>query len=386
MTVDAPPHVRGIHNPLGKSHLSYVAVASRALDIGSQVGGVMEVNPGRGRHHIDLAPEDGLARVIQLHQFHDLGVIRDSALMAAHTENNRWKAGLRSSGSAGMAARAGHLALDDVSVVRVCDGLWWSWGRLFGAPGQHYAHQCRPPAGGGDADQPGTTLGALRTVYSALVMAITRDDLMDRYSSRTGRIWSRVESERPTSYWEQNRVGGRRLARRLIDRWLDPAAEQYVLDAGCGLGRVAEHLAGRGARVVGLDLLPRFNRRHSVPRLSFVEGDIKSCCCPSGTFTVALLQEVLEDYSPPERLSVFKGLTEWGMKRIILVTRTTSPWGRWAERLAAPEEAEAVDTVELYREIHLSTSYFLTRREKVRRRNYEVEIAEFTLSLHGAEV
>jgi hypothetical protein len=57
------------------------------------------------------------------------------------------------------------------------------------------------------------------------------------------------------------------------------------------------------------------------------------------------------------------------------------------ERTASDEAPASVEeAVELYRQIHLSTSYFLTRREKVRRRNYEVEIAEFTLSHHRAGV
>jgi SAM-dependent methyltransferase len=53
-------------------------------------------------------------------------------------------------------------------------------------------------------------------------------------------------------------------------------ADALVLDVGCGPGQLAAHLAGRGRRAVGLDLVPamlHLARRRS-PGLPLVHGDL----------------------------------------------------------------------------------------------------------------
>jgi SAM-dependent methyltransferase len=65
---------------------------------------------------------------------------------------------------------------------------------------------------------------------------------------------------------------------RLLE--LEPGAE--VLDLACGHGRIANRLAGRGARVTGLDRSPRFlelARQDAAARgvdVEYVEGDMRS--------------------------------------------------------------------------------------------------------------
>jgi SAM-dependent methyltransferase len=67
----------------------------------------------------------------------------------------------------------------------------------------------------------------------------------------------------------------------LVWRVLELEPEMEVLDLACGLGRIANRLAERGARVTGLDATPMFLER---PRLDaaargvdveYVEGDMR---------------------------------------------------------------------------------------------------------------
>jgi SAM-dependent methyltransferase len=217
-------------------------------------------------------------------------------------------------------------------------------------------------------------------------MPVDRATLSRLYAGEQGRAWDRIESERPSTYWEENVIGGRRLARRTIVHWLEPLTRQTVLDAGCGAGGFAAHLAGLGARVVGIDLLPRFRAAPRVKGLRFAVGDIRQPAALAGAFTTAILQEVLEDYPPEERVGVVQTLAGWGARRLILVTRIQSSWGDWADRVSARGGRGPVDTVTLFRGIHLETPYFLTRRETVKRRNHAAEVAEFTLAHDGAGV
>ena len=268
-----------------------------------------------------------------------------------------------------MTAVAGHLAFDDVGVVAVGDRLGWRFGRCRRAAD----HKSRQDDGGEDDER-----------YSPAAMS-DRSSLALRYRGAYGRYWERVERSRPTSYWEQNLVAVRRQARRLLMRWLDPLSEQTVVDVGCGLGALSLQLARQGARVVGLDLLPRFSALPE-PSLSFVVGDLRQPVAASGRFSAAILDEILEDYPGSERLDIVRATAEWRAERLLLVNRLTSGWGGWIDRSAVPSGTDPVDTVELYRGIHLETPYFLARRGILRRRNCSLELAEFTLSHQWAEV
>lgn len=217
-------------------------------------------------------------------------------------------------------------------------------------------------------------------------MTLDHATLEQLYSGEPGRAWDRIERERPATYWEENAIGGRRLARRTIVHWLEPLTRQTVLDAGCGTGALGVHLAGLGATVLGIDLLPRFRPVPRVAGLRFAVADLRERVAPRAAFTAAVLQEVLEDYPAEERVEVVRALGEWGIRRLILVTRIESSWGDWADRLSSRARRAPVDVVALLRGIHLETPYFLTRRETLRRRNHAAEIAELTLSHDGAGV
>ena len=175
-------------------------------------------------------------------------------------------------------------------------------------------------------------------------------------------------------------IGGRRLARRTIVHWLEPLTRQTVLDAGCGAGGLAAHLAGLGAKVVGIDLLPRFRsaparqgtalRDRGRPRAGGARGSVHHRDSAGGARGLSA--------RGAGRIWCGRSPT-WGARRLILVTRVQSSWGDWADRLSAKGGRAPVDTVTLFRGIHLETPYFLTRRETVKRRNHAAEVAEFTL-------
>jgi len=83
-------------------------------------------------------------------------------------------------------------------------------------------------------------------------------------------------------------------------------ANRRVLDAGCGTGYGAYHLATNGASsIVGIDLDPRsirYARRHfSAPNLSFQVADCDALDLPPASFDVVVASNVLEHLREPAR-------------------------------------------------------------------------------------
>jgi SAM-dependent methyltransferase len=75
-----------------------------------------------------------------------------------------------------------------------------------------------------------------------------------------------------------------------IWRLLELEHRAHVLDLACGHGRIANRLAKRGARVVGLDTTPLFLERATADaaeaglEAQFVKGDMRSLPWADGTF------------------------------------------------------------------------------------------------------
>jgi MPBQ/MSBQ methyltransferase len=83
----------------------------------------------------------------------------------------------------------------------------------------------------------------------------------------------------------------RRLVRRVLEL-LAPAPGERVLDAGCGRGGATARIAERGARALGLDLLPEnvaaaLERFGAEPRLRFAVGDATRLPARAADFELA---------------------------------------------------------------------------------------------------
>ncbi|MFV2021177.1 class I SAM-dependent methyltransferase [Micromonospora sp. LOL_023] len=70
-----------------------------------------------------------------------------------------------------------------------------------------------------------------------------------------------------------------------------PGDDPLVLDAGCGAGRMSQHLADRGCRVVGVDLSPGMiaMARRDHRELPFTVGTLTGLPFPDGRFAGVLL-------------------------------------------------------------------------------------------------
>ena len=80
------------------------------------------------------------------------------------------------------------------------------------------------------------------------------------------------------AYREQvsGELAGKPLDRGFLDAFAERCAGGPIVDLGCGPGHVAAYLAGRGARVEGLDLSPAMidGARASYPGIAFRVGDM----------------------------------------------------------------------------------------------------------------
>lgn len=220
------------------------------------------------------------------------------------------------------------------------------------------------------------------------------------YRTGPGReFWDRIEDERPRSYPEENVALGRRKEAALLLAWLADRPEgltgQRILDAGCGRGRLTLHLASGGARVLGVDLVPRFApptlaaaRRRE---LSLVVGDFRDLLPGSAAETAAaseapeekafdalLLREVIQDYWTEEQRELLRSLAHGGAHRVLLTLRLDSGWSRVVEGMWPNGLGGTVDPVAVLRAVHLATPYRLTRQREVKRRNFRSWAGELT--------
>lgn len=204
------------------------------------------------------------------------------------------------------------------------------------------------------------------------------------YEGDLGRRWQRIEDERPSSYFEQNIVVGRRELRERLTELLPETAGRRILDAGCGLGSVASRLAESGAQVTAVDLVPAFieaaRDRSPRPGPTFMVGDFVDFLGVDGAevpFDVVVLTEVLEDYETTERYELLRRIAASGVPWFYLAFRTVGDEGGifW-ERLSG-SDTSGIREIDLLRWIHLGTPFRQTRQVKVHVRNYRLHVSEF---------
>lgn len=211
-----------------------------------------------------------------------------------------------------------------------------------------------------------------------------RENLTRIYCGLAGKIWDRIETECPKTYWEENFVLGRRRVRKFLLSWMAPFATRCFLDAGCGKGKMAFTLAQEGSTVTAVDLLPRFRTEaatrltHTLPK--FVVGDFCEIfsTLQEKLFHAIVMQEVLEDHPPEERVQVLKWLAESPIPRVYLVFRTKGKADWWLKKILPQGLSETIDPVGLLRWIHLKTPFRLTRQEQVYQRTYRAQVVELT--------
>lgn len=120
-------------------------------------------------------------------------------------------------------------------------------------------------------------------------------------------------------------VGRRLLIDRLIARHLDRSGRP-VLDVGCGTGLMLRRLAGRGQRVVGLDLRPEglAATRRALPGCWVVHAAAERLPLRDGRCGAALLLDVLEHVDDRAALAEVRRVL--GSGGIALITVPALPW------------------------------------------------------------
>jgi SAM-dependent methyltransferase len=108
-------------------------------------------------------------------------------------------------------------------------------------------------------------------------------------------------------YWHRAKL-------RLVDAVTDISPTDVVLDAGCGSGVVADHVARRASEVVAIDGNPRAiafaSGQFRRPNLTFREGRLEQATLDPGRFSWILCLEVLEHLADQDVDALLAALRE----------------------------------------------------------------------------
>jgi len=146
----------------------------------------------------------------------------------------------------------------------------------------------------------------------------------------------------------------------LYERWfrlsrLWDAAPMHILEAACGAGYFGHRLAGRGHRIMGVDLSPTMVARanaDSPPGFRAIVGDLEDpSLFPAAQFDAVLFGQALHHF--PHRERVLANCDRWlrpGGRLILIEPNGSNPInrvGKWVGRLLAihPAMRKAIGTV-----------------------------------------
>ena len=118
-----------------------------------------------------------------------------------------------------------------------------------------------------------------------------------------------------------------------VDRMLPAAAGEFVIDAGCGSGVVADYLAASGAEVMGIDANPEAigfaSRQFARPNLRFVRGLVDDELALDRLVDKFYSLEVIEHIYRPQGVAMlrnFHRLLRPGGRALITTPNYRSAW------------------------------------------------------------
>lgn len=160
-----------------------------------------------------------------------------------------------------------------------------------------------------------------------------RRDWIESYFDRTAAAaWARLTSDAPVSGVRARVRAGRERMRRTLSGWLPrELAGSTILDAGCGPGTLAVELAGRGARVVGIDLSPTLvelarERAAGLELRGSVEFRSGDMLDPSvGTFDWVVAMDSVIHYPRPEMVAVVAELASRARRGVLFTFVPRTP-------------------------------------------------------------
>ena len=145
------------------------------------------------------------------------------------------------------------------------------------------------------------------------------------YAASFGRQWNRYDVMRPdedeATFLVKTGVAAGELAGKL------------VLDAGCGGGRYAHLVGGRGARVIGVDLSAAVEKAaalcHDLPDVAIVQADLLDLPLAEGCFDLVYSIGVLHHTPDPRRAfaQIARRVKPGGRLAVWLYRRNTAPPG-----------------------------------------------------------
>ncbi|MGX7732676.1 class I SAM-dependent methyltransferase [Rhodococcus sp. 2H158] len=118
------------------------------------------------------------------------------------------------------------------------------------------------------------------------------------------------------------------VERAAVDEALSDPADLTVVEVGCGTGRLVHHLAGRGARVLGVDRsagMLAVAADRAAGRL--LRADACRLPLPDDIADAAVTIAMLEFTDPGAVLAELARITRPGGRIVVLTLNPTSPWG-----------------------------------------------------------